>query len=104
MGVLQVGTSKGVEGGTNVKEGVNGESERGGAEVIGKFFNILGVRKVVAEGMDVEGYSHGVNRSRNCSQRDRRKRIRRGGGRAPSGLGLSRRRPRSVIDDRRSKR
>ena len=54
MGVLQVGTSKGVEGGTNVKEGVNGESERGGAEVIGKSFNILGVRKVVAEGMDVE--------------------------------------------------
>ena len=104
MGVFQVGTSKGVEGGTNVEEGVDGESECGGAEVIRKFFNILGVRKVVAEGMGVEGYIHGVNRSRNCSQRDRRKRIRRGGGRAPSGLGLSRRRPRSIIDNRRSER
>ena len=90
VGVFQVGTSEGVKGGTNVKERVNREGECGGAEVVGEFFNILGVREVVAESMGVEGYSHGMNRSRNCSQRDRRKRIRRRGGRPPSGLGLSR--------------
>ena len=104
VGILQVGASKGVKGGANVKEGVDGKGEGWGAEVVRKFFNILGVREVVAKGMGVEGNSHGVNRSRNCSQRDRRKRIRRRGGRAPSGLGSSRRRPRSIIDDRRSER
>ena len=104
MGVFQIGASEGVEGGANVKEGVDGQGECGGAKIFGKLFNVLGVGEIVAEGVGVEGYSHGMNRSRNCSQRDRRKRIRCGGGRAPSGLGLSRRRPRSIIDNRRSER
>ena len=54
--------------------------------------------------MGVEGNSYGVYRSKYCSQRDRRETIRHGGGRAPSGLRLSRRRPRSIVDDRRRKR
>ena len=29
-------------------------------EVVGEFFNILGVREVVADGVGVEGNSHGV--------------------------------------------
>ena len=104
MGVFQVGTSKGVEGGTNVKERINGEGECGGVKVVGEFLNVLRVGEVITEGVGVKGNSHGVNRSRNCSQRDRRKRIRRRGGRAPSSLGSSRRRPRSIIDNGRSER
>ena len=102
--VLKVSTPEGIEGGTNVEEGVDGQGECRGAEVIRKLFNVLGIREVVAEGVGVKGYSYRVNRSKSCSQRDRRKRIRRRGGRAPSSLGLSRRRPRSIIDNRRSKR
>ena len=43
--------SEGVEGGTDVKERVNRECERGGAKVVGEFLNVLRVRKVVAEGV-----------------------------------------------------
>ena len=64
----------------------------------------MGVREVVTESVGVEGNSYGVNRSRYCSQRDRRKIVRCRGGGTPPSLGLSRRRPRSIIDDRRSKR
>ena len=96
--------SEGIKGRTNVKKRVDGESERGGVEVVREFFNVLGVREVVAEGVGIEGNGHGVNRSRNCSQRDRRETIGSGGGGAPPSLGSSRRRPRSIIDDRRSKR
>ena len=93
-----------MEGGANVKEGVDGKGERGGAEVVREFLNILGVEEVVAEGVGVEGNGHGVNRSRNCSQRDRRKTVRCGGGGTSPSLGSSRRRPRSIVDNRRRKR
>ena len=73
-------------------------------EVVGELFNILGVGEVVAEGMGIEGNGYGVNRSRYCRQRDRRKTVRCGGRETPSGLGSSRRRPRSIIDDRRRER
>ena len=102
--VFKISMSEGIKRGTDVEEGVNGQSERGGAEVVGKLFNVLRVWEVIAEGVGIEGNGHGVNRSRNCSQRDRRERIRCRGGRAPSSLGLSRRRPRSIIDNRRSER
>ena len=93
-----------IKGGANVEEGINGQGESQGTEVVGKFFNITGVGEVIAEGVGVEGNRYGVNRSKYCSQRDRRKTIRRGEGRAPSGFRLSRRRPRSIINDRRRKR
>ena len=104
MRVFKISASEGIKRGTDVEEGVDGQSERGRAEVVGKLFNVLRVGEVIAEGVGIEGDGHGMNRSRNCSQRDRRERIRRRGGRAPSGLGSSRRRPRSVIDNRRSER
>ena len=47
----------------------------------------MGVREVVAEGVGVEGNGYGVNRSRNCSQRDRRKTVRCGGGGTPPASG-----------------
>ena len=50
----------------------------------------MGIGEVVTEGVGVEGNGHGVNRSKYCSQRDRREIIRCGGGRAPSCLGSSR--------------
>ena len=59
----------------------------GGVEIIGELFNILGIREVVAEGVGIEGNGYGVNRSRYCSQRDRRKTVRRGGGGTPPSLG-----------------
>ena len=64
----------------------------------------MGVGEVITEGVGVEGNGYGVNRSKYCSQRDRRETIRRRGGRAPSCLRSSRRRPRSIITDRRRKR
>ena len=73
-------------------------------EIVGEFFNVLGVWEVVVESMGVEGNGYGVNRSRYCSQRDRRKTVRHRGGGAPSCLGSSRRRTRSVVDNGRRKR
>ena len=104
MRVLKISASEGIKRGTNVEKRVDRKSERGGAEVVRKFFNVLGVWEVVAEGVGVKGNGYRVNRSKNCSQRDRRKSIRRGRGGTPPSLGSSRRRPRSIIDDRRSER
>ena len=104
MGILKICTPESVKGGTNVEKGVDGEGECGGAEIIGEFLDILGVGEVITEGVGVKGNGHGVNSSRYCSQRDRRETIRRGRGRTPSCLGSSRRRPRSIINDRRRKR
>ena len=56
------------------------------------------------ESVGVEGNGYRVNRSRYCSQRDRRKTVRSGGGGTPPSLGSSRRRPRSIINDRRRER
>ena len=85
VGILKICSSKSVEGGANVEERINGEGECGRAEVVGELVNVLGVREVVAESVGIEGNSHGVNRSKNCSQRDRRKTIRcRRGGTPPS--------------------
>ena len=104
MRVFEISTAEGVERGTDVEEGVDGQGECGGTEVIREFFNVLGVWEVVVEGVGIKGNGYGVNRSKNCSQRDRRKTIRRGRGGTPPSLGSSRRRPRSIIDDRRSER
>ena len=59
-------------------------------EIVREFFNVMGVRKVVTEGVGIEGNGYRVNRSKYCSQRDRRETIRCRGGRAPSCLGSSR--------------
>ena len=50
----------------------------------------MGVGEVITEGVGVKGNGYGMNRSRYCSQRDRRETIRHGGGRAPPCLGSSR--------------
>ena len=73
-------------------------------EVVREFFDVTGVREIVTEGMGIKGNGYGMNRSRYCSQRDRRKTIRRRGGRAPSCLGSSRQRMRSVVNNGRRKR
>ena len=73
-------------------------------EVVREFLNVLRVGEVVAEGVGIEGNGHGVDRSKSCSQRDRRETIRRGRGGTPPSLGSSRQRPRSIIDNRRSER
>ena len=90
MGILKICSSKSIEGGADVEERVNGEGECGRAEVVGELFNVLGVGEVVAESVGVEGNSHRVNRSKNCSQRDRRKTIRCGRGGTPPSFGSSR--------------
>ena len=104
MRVFKVSTPKGVKGGADVEKRVDGQGECGRVEVVGELFNISGVGEVIAESVGVEGNGHGVNRSRYCSQRDRRKTVRRRGGGTPPSLGSSRQRPRSIIDDRRRKR
>ena len=104
MGVLKICTPERVKGGINVKKGVDGEGECGGAEVIRELFDVAGIGEVVTEGMGIKGNGHRVNRSRYCSQRDRRETIRHGRGRTPSCLRSSRRRVRSIINDRRRKR
>ena len=103
VGVFKIGASEGVQGGTNVQERIDGEGESGGAKVFGEFLNITGIGEVIPEHVGVKGNGHGVDRSRHCSQRDRRKTIRRGGGRAPACFRVSRRRARSIIDNRRRK-
>ena len=70
-------------------------------EVFGKFLDIVGVGKVISEGMGVERNGHGVNRSRYCSKRDRRETIRPGGGRPPACFRSSRQRARSIVNNRR---
>ena len=72
--------------------------------VVGEFCNVMGVGEVVTEGVGIEGNGYGVNRSKYCSQRDRRETIRCWGGRAPSCFRSSRRRPSSIINNRRRKR
>ena len=104
MGVLEICVPESVKRGTDVEKGVDGEGECGGTEIVGELFDVTGVGEVITEGVGVKGNGHGVNRSRYCSQRDRRETIRRGRGRTPSCLRSSRRRPRSIIDDRRRKR
>ena len=103
VGVFKIGASEGVQGGTNVQERVDGEGESRGAEVFGEFLNITSIGEVILERVGVKGNGYGVDRSRHCSQRDRRKTIRRGGGRAPACVRSSRRRARSIIDNRRRK-
>ena len=45
--------SKSVKGETNVKEGVDGQGECGGTEVVREFLNVLGVWEVVVESVGV---------------------------------------------------
>ena len=90
MRILKICSLKSVEGGADVEERINGEGEGRGAEVVGELFNVLGVGEVVVESVGIEGNSHGVNGSKNCSQRDRRKTIRCGRGGTPPSLGSSR--------------
>ena len=61
MGVFKIGTSEGVQGGTNVQKRIDGEGEGGGAEVFGEFLNITGIGEVILEHMSVKGNGHGVD-------------------------------------------
>ena len=53
MGIFKIGMSEGIERGTNVKKRVDGQGKCRGAEMVGEFFNVMGVRKVVTEWIGV---------------------------------------------------
>ena len=49
VGVLDIGASKGIQGGADVKERVDGKGEGRGTKVVRKFLYVVGVGKVVTE-------------------------------------------------------